>query len=452
MSDQQQSLFSDAVAPDSPGVSTAAPVPKKKSTVRKTAPKAAPVVAVPEDDTPSFFSVSDITRFLRDTIASDPLLGGPVTVRGELSNIKTSSRGHVYLTLKDEQAALSGILWASTAIRLPFVLEEGLDVFATGQLEIYAPNGSYSLVVKKMEPVGVGALQLAFQQLKEKLSAEGLFDEAHKKPLPDFPRRVGIITSRTGAVIHDMLRVLRRKNPQVDVLICPVAVQGETAAADIARAVTELNRPEYALDVLIVARGGGSFEDLFCFSDEAVVRAIFNSRLPVITGIGHEPDFGLADAVADFSAATPTAAAEAAVPDLALLQKECSQTQTRLLESMWGYLLFYEQWLDQAATRFIDAHRRILERTETRLGQTRERLLSAMTQFLEKHTRHLQHAAAELDALSPLKTLARGYAVVTTEADHVIASIAKAQPGQRIRVRLYDGTLINTIEEVIPHE
>jgi exodeoxyribonuclease VII large subunit len=221
----------------------------------------------------STYTVVEVTRLIQSTFHEHPVLGRSIVVEGELSNVKRSSRGHIYFTLKDGEASIGGILWAGVANRLNFDLKDGQAVYLTGKLEIYGRSGTYSLVASKLEPVGVGALQLAFEQIKARLEAEGLFMEDFKKPLPDFPQRIGIVTSSTGAVIHDMLRVIRRKNSFLDVLLFPVKVQGEGAATEIANAITELNNPGYDLDALIVARGGGSFEDLFCFSEEAVVRA-----------------------------------------------------------------------------------------------------------------------------------------------------------------------------------
>ena len=212
-----------------------------------------------ENDGVLAYSVAEITELLEASIDANPVLCDKFTVRGEISNVKQSARGHVYFTLKDEGASIGGILWASTAARLKFDLEDGLDVYVTGKLEIYRPSGSYSVIGSKIEPVGVGALQLAFQKLKEKLDAEGLFNEEYKKPIPEFPQRIGIVTSRTGAVIHDMIRTIRKKNPLVDILLLQAKVQGEGAAEEIAAAIKELNNPAYKLDVLIVGRGGGSF-------------------------------------------------------------------------------------------------------------------------------------------------------------------------------------------------
>jgi len=387
------------------------------------------------------YSVSEITALLEEAIEEHPTLGGSVVVQGELSNVKCSSRGHVYFTLKDEGASIGGILWASTANRLNFDLEDGLEVYLTGRLEIYRPSGNYSIVGSKIEPVGVGALQLAFQQIKARLEAEGLFMEEFKKPLPEFPERIGIITSSTGAVIHDMLRVIRRKNPLVDVLLAPVKVQGEGASLEIAQAIRELNHAHYNLDVLILGRGGGSFEDLFCFSEEPAVRAVFESAVPIVTGIGHEPDYSLCDAAADYSASTPTSAADWAVPDIQAIVENHAILARDLLENMAELILYYEQTLDHNATRLVELHESCLESCGHKLDQRQERLLSQFNLAFQKQEQRLAEAAAVLDAYNPLATLARGYGVATDSQRKVIRSIRQVKTGGALTLRVSDGEI-----------
>jgi exodeoxyribonuclease VII large subunit len=387
------------------------------------------------------WSVSQLTHYLSQTLEEDPVLGLPVVVKGEVSNVSRSPRGHVYFSLKDDKATLSATLWATTAQRLPFDLKNGLEVFVTGALEVYAPRGTYALIVKQMEPVGVGALQLAFMQLKAKLEAEGLFLPDRKRPLPYFPQRIGIITSKTGAVIHDMLRVLRRKNPLVSVLLHPVSVQGEGAAKTIAQAVATLNQPHHQLDLLIVARGGGSFEDLFCFSEEAVVRAIVASRLPVLTGIGHEPDFSLADAAADRSASTPTAAAELAVPDYDQLTDWLQACRQQLGDRLKQALRQAEQGLDQQTQWLVDTHQRRLVQLNDTLSLQQERLVGAMANHWQRCNDQLANHSAQLNALSPLATLQRGYSVATSLQGAVLTSAKGLAPGDSFWLRLADGQL-----------
>ncbi len=398
---------------------------------------------------PEALTVGEVTALLEEAITEHPVLGGPVTVRGEMSNIKRSARGHIYFTLKDEEGAISGIIWASTASRLRFELEDGQEVFLTGRLEIYKPQGTYSIVATKIEPVGIGPLQLAFLQIKARLEAEGLFLDEFKKDLPEFPQRIGIVTSRTGAVIHDMLRVIRRKNPMVDVLLAPVKVQGEGASDEIAQAISELNHPHYALDVIIVGRGGGSLEDLFCFSEEPVVRAIFNSTVPIITGIGHEPDFSLADAAADYSASTPTAAAERAVPDMQLILESHANRAQSLLEGMRDMLLEGEQTLDYYATRMLEGFEQLLGGFESRQSQRQERFITRFESAFRNHQERLARHAASLEAFNPLQTLARGYAIATRNG-RALRSVQEIQAGETLRLRLSDGSLDCAVQSVEP--
>lgn len=417
---QQQSLDFAAVIASGPGFA----LQQEKNIQEKTA-----------------YTVSEVTALLEEAIDEHPTLGGLVTVQGELSNVKRSARGHIYFTLKDEGASIGGILWASTANRLSFEMRDGLEVYLTGRMEIYRPSGNYSLVGTKIEPVGIGALQLAFQQIKTRLEAEGLFMDEFKKPIPEFPERIGIITSSTGAVIHDMLRVIRRKNPWVHVLLFPVKVQGDGAAIEIADAIKELSQPEYQLDLLIVGRGGGSFEDLFCFSEEVVVRAIFESAIPIITGIGHEPDFSLADATADYSASTPTAAADWAVPDAQMLIELHAERARELLENMADLMLIHEQTLDHGATRLLEAHAHYLEARENQLAHRQERLISRFDLYFQRQEQRLAKSAASIDAYNPLATLSRGYGVVTDSQGKTVQSINQVNVDERLSVRLADGSL-----------
>lgn len=418
-------------------------------------PEAEPTIVTIPPVRKDSYTVTEVTQLLEGAIANHTVLGGAVIVQGELSNVKRSSRGHVYFTLKDETASIGGILWASTANRLTFQMADGLSVYLTGRLEVYRPSGAYSIVGSRIEPVGIGPLQLAFEQIKARLDAEGLFMEAYKKPIPFFPNRIGIITSSTGAVIHDMLRVIRRKNPVVDVLLRSVKVQGEGAALAIADAIRELNDPLYNLDLLIIARGGGSFEDLFCFSEEIAVRAVFESRLPIIAGVGHEPDYSLCDAAADYSAATPTAAAEHAVPDVFLLREQLAAQSHELMKQMREALLYYEQSLDRDATWLIDFHQNTLEAwRKTIVGQS-DNLLSAFRLAFQREEQRLGEAASVLDALNPVKTLARGYGIVTDAWETVVSSIGQVSPGDALSLRLSDGRIgchVTHIAPVVPED
>lgn len=396
-------------------------------------------------------TVSELTQQLKRTLATHPVLGGKLLVQGELSNVKASSRGHVYLTLKDEGAAISGVLWASKVKALPFALADGLAVIATGELDVYAPNGSYSLVISQLEPVGQGALQLAMQQLQHKLQAEGLFDADHKRPLPFFPLRLGMVTAATGAVIHDMMRIIRAKNPLVDVVLAPVKVQGEGAAASIAQAIEALQEPSLGVDLIIVARGGGSFEDLYCFSEEAVVRAIAACRVPVVTGIGHEPDFGLADAVADYSAPTPTAAADRCVPDVEALRYAVAEAGQAMGRAVQHRLALAQHQLDAQSEGLRLGLERHVNHAKQQLANSTQALQQAMAQQYHHHHHTVAMLAATLNAYSPLATLARGYAVVSlAEGGKVVNNSQQVAVGDVLHCHLAMGSLNATVTALLP--
>ncbi len=441
---------------DADTVGTALTSSKKRYPFKKSTSSAGNKPALPATERQTY-SVAELTRLIQGVFSLHPVLGNPVTVEGELSNVKRSSRGHLYFTLKDGDASIGGVLWASVANRLQFEPMDGQAVLLTGKLEIYAPSGSYSIVGSRLEPVGIGALQLAFQQIKARLEAEGLFMEEFKRALPNFPERIGIITSSTGAVIHDMLRVIRRKNPGLHVLLHPVKVQGEGAAAEIAHAIAELSHSAYRLDAIIVARGGGSFEDLFCFSEEVVVRAIFDAQTPIITGIGHEPDFSLADAVADYSASTPTAAADWLTPEIGQLRDILARHSQTLLQGIAEHVLYYERMLDDSTTRLLERHERTLDQAENTLKQTQEQWLARTEFYLQNREQALSQMAATLDAFNPLKTLARGFSIASRVSAEtglaaptgglVLYSVKQVQNDDCIDLRLSDGHLLCRVLE-----
>jgi exodeoxyribonuclease VII large subunit len=398
---------------------------------------------------PAVFSVSQLTNLLGSAWKTHPTLGSKILVEGEISNLKKSARGHVYFTLKDEGASISGVLWASTASKLKITLEEGMAVIATGLVEIYAPSGNYSLVVSKIEPVGLGTLQLAYQQLKETLAAEGLFDLSRKRALPLFPFKIGLVTSSTGSVLHDMMRVIQAKNPALTVVLSPAKVQGVGAAAEIAKAIEGLQNPALGLEVIIVARGGGSFEDLFCFSEEVVVRAIANSQLPIVTGIGHEPDFGLADAVADYSAQTPTAAADITVGNWFDWQQTLRQTSQWLAETTERTVGLALQDVDWQAAQLQTGLQQTIQHTEQVLTQITQTLARETSQTITWLEQHFQQQVAELEAFSPLQVLKRGYAVLETPQTHQpIKTTQQLEVNMQLKARLAEGALLLRVEEI----
>lgn len=373
-----------------------------------------------------------------------------VWVEGEISNFSRPSSGHCYLTLKDEEAQLAGVIWRSVAARLPFALHDGLEVVCLGHLDVYPPRGRYQLVIREVHPKGIGALELAFRQLRDKLAKEGLFDPRHKKPLPAYCRRIAVVTSPTGAAIRDFLEVLRRRWRGADVWIVPVRVQGEGAAAEIAAAIGEVNRLVEPPDCLVVTRGGGSLEDLWAFNEEIVVRAIYASRVPVVSAVGHEIDVTLSDLVADVRALTPSEAAERVAPAAEELALRLRQVQRRLAATLRARLAAIEARLENLGRRRV--FRRPLEMVferARRVDELEARQTRAMANLLKTARGRLDATAAQLDSLSPLAVLGRGYSITERlPSGEVVRDASALAPGERIRTRLASGGAISRIEEI----
>ena len=357
--------------------------------------------------------------------------------------------GHVYLTLKDEGAQIRGVVWRSVASQLAFDLRDGLEVVCRGAIDVYPPRGAYQLVLRRIEPLGVGSLQLALQQLQQKLAAEGLFAPEHKKPLPRFPRRIALVTSPTGAAIRDFLEVLRRRWRGVDVLVIPAKVQGEGAAADLVRGIRAANSLPEAPDVLVVARGGGSLEDLWCFNEEPVVRAIYASRIPVVSAVGHEIDVTLSDLVADVRALTPSEAAELVVPSADELRAGLDGYRQRLSAALRGRASAARTRLDALAQH--RAFRKPFERIQDRARQLDEldlRAGRAVRYLLQRSQDRLRGVAGQLESLSPLAVLQRGYSLtLRTGDDALLTDAAQVEAGQPITTRLARGTLVSRVEQ-----
>lgn len=385
------------------------------------------------------FAVSQINQYIKQQLDGDLLLQD-LCISGELSNYKIYPSGHHYFTLKDAEGALRAVMFRSSAGRLRFRPENGMKVFATGRITVYPRDGAYQLYCNSLVPDGVGDLYVAFEQLKAKLQAEGLFDPTHKKPLPPYPHRIAIITSSAGAAIHDMLRILNRRYPLSKVMLLPVRVQGAEAPAEIAGAIRYANRWHLA-DVIITGRGGGSMEDLWAFNDERVARMIYASEIPVVSAVGHEPDVTISDFVADRRAATPSNAAEIVAPDQQELRQRLDAMQLRMLQSLQKQLQVDRrqvQLLSQARV-LQDPMNYVLER-RTRLVQLQKQLASAMQQRLAADRERFAKRAAALDAMSPLKVLGRGYALVKN-GQKLVKSTNDAKPGDRLTLQLSDGTL-----------
>jgi exodeoxyribonuclease VII large subunit len=392
-------------------------------------------------------TVAQLTRQIKDVVEGNfPL----VYVRGEISNCTRAGSGHIYLTLKDHSAQLRAVIWRGTAARIRFDIHDGLEVVAAGPIEVYEARGTYQLVVEQLVPQGIGALELAFRQMCAKLEAEGLFAAERKRPLPRFPRRIALVTSPSGAAVRDMLQVIARRWPAVDVVVVPVAVQGEGAAAQIAAALRHVHRIP-RVDVVIAGRGGGSLEDLWAFNEEPVARAIFECRLPVISGVGHEIDVTIADLVADRRALTPSEAAELAVPYRADVLADLQRLQQRLVHGLTSRAITARAKLDAIASRRVFA--RPFDRLHDefrRLDEIELRLRRAASQRIETAKQRLVAVSAALGALSPLQVLERGYSVTrNAETGEVLRSAREAAPGDRIESRLKQGRLISRVEEIL---
>lgn len=391
-------------------------------------------------------SVTQLTQYIKLLLDKDEILS-QVCVRGELSNYKAHSSGHQYFTLKDEGAVISCVMFRSDAMKMRFRPESGMKVILYGRVSLFPKSGQYQIYVTAMQPDGVGALAVAFEQLKRRLYEEGLFDPAHKQPLPSYPHRVALITSPTGAAVRDMTRILGRRWPMAEVLVCPVRVQGEGAAEEIAAMVDYVDKHQLA-DVIITGRGGGSLEDLWAFNEEIVARAIYRCTIPVISAVGHEPDVTISDYVADVRAATPSNAAEIAVQDEAAIRSALRQLQLRLEQAEGRKLTQLRQRLDALAQKpVMKRPEAYLQQQELQLEMLRQRLEHAGTGMVQKNTLRFQRTAAKLDALSPLKVLGRGYAMVTRE-DAVVRSVTQLQPGDPVAVALSDGTVQCTVDAV----
>ncbi|MFO1462340.1 MAG: exodeoxyribonuclease VII large subunit [bacterium] len=395
----------------------------------------------------TIFTVSQLTRELKQLLEGNY---ASVWVTGEVSNFHAHSSGHFYFTLKDKGAQISAVMFRGANRHLKFQIEDGLELVVNGRVSVYEPRGNYQLILEYCEPKGLGALQLAFSQLRDKLEEEGLFAEARKRALPFLPRCVGIVTSPTGAVIQDMVRILKRRNPQVNILLFPVPVQGEGAAPEIARGIEALNRQGEA-EVLIVGRGGGSLEDLWAFNTELVARAIAGSKVPVISAVGHETDFTIADYVSDLRAPTPSAAAELVAPVAAELRAALRNRQWQLLRALQGQLSGKRESLKFWVSHLKHPKKR-LEELAQHLDDLRARLQSAATRSLENRRAALRLLAEKLEVLSPLSILARGYSIVRKlEPDGkegpVVKSPAQVEAGDGLSLRLSQGTLRAVVRE-----
>ncbi len=389
-------------------------------------------------------SIQQLNEYIRGRMDSDPLLT-QVAVRGEISNYKLYPSGHHYFTLKDESSALKCVMFRGNAMRLRFRPENGMKVIAMGKVSVFPRDGAYQLYCTAMAMDGVGDLYAAFEQLKKKLEAQGLFDPAHKKPLPKYPGTIGIITSSAGAAVHDMLRILRKRYPLSQVRLLPVRVQGAEAPGEIAAAIRYANYYKLA-DLLIVGRGGGSIEDLWAFNDERVAYAIYESKIPVISAVGHEPDVTISDFVADLRAATPSNAAELAVPDRDALQQSLDAMTAAMVTGLNRQIRSAQKHLHVLSqSPALKSPYGYLQQQEKSLELLTNRLVAAQNQNITRNNQRYITAVSKLDAMSPLKVLLRGYSMARNERGEVIRSVNQVEMGQRITVSLSDGKLSATV-------
>lgn len=374
-------------------------------------------------NTPIVLTISQLNRYIKSLLDGDQMLSS-VFLTGEISNFTNHYKsGHMYFSLKDSQCVVRAVMFAAQARRLRFLPQDGMKVIVRGRVTVYEQSGQYQVYVDDMQPDGLGALNLAYEQLKTRLAAEGLFDASRKKPLPAYPKAVGVVTSPTGAAVQDIKQILGRRFPLAEVILCPVLVQGAGAAEQIAAAVERFNRLDCA-DVLIVGRGGGSMEDLWAFNEEIVARAVANSRIPVISAVGHETDFTICDFAADLRAPTPSAAAELAVPDIRELMAYVSGSMLRMKKSLG-----------------IEMHRMQIDRLVDRMS-------GKMKRDLETGRMRLAERSASLQAFSPLRVLARGYSVALDANGETVRSVAQVRRGDSLNLIVQDGRLACTVNEV----
>ena len=439
-----------------------------------------------------YLTVNALTKYIKRKFDADPHLQD-VHVKGEISNFKQHSSGHMYFTLKDEKARILAVMFAGNSRTMKFVPENGMKVIVKGDISIYEPSGQYQIYIKEMRPDGIGELFLAYEQLKKKLEDEGLFAPEKKKRIPAFPQTVGVITSPTGAAIRDVLTTIKRRYPIARILVFPALVQGGNAASSIARAIEKANSI-VGMDVLIVGRGGGSIEELWAFNEELVARAIFNSSVPIISAVGHETDFTIADFVADLRAPTPTGAAELAVPHIDELMERVLQRQTRLLRAMQERFRFenerlgriqrsyafrypqrlYEQKLEQvdklteqlargasrlsqAKTeqhqaihdRLLRSHpKQLLSNAEENFSRAQRELYRSMSLIFSKKHTEWKHMISTLEALSPLKIMDRGYSLAYSDDGRLVKSVNQVKKDEQLQIKLTDGSILCKVHDI----
>lgn len=399
-------------------------------------------------DLKTILSVSQLNMYVRSLLDGDINLNN-VFISAEISNFTENTRsGHLYMSLKDEKASIKAVMFSGNAAKLKFRPENGMSVIARGRVSLYERDGSYQLYIDDMQPEGIGSLAMAFEQLKEKLSKEGLFDSSKKKPIPFFPKRIGVISSPTGAAVQDVINVISRRFPVAEIIFAGVPVQGSGAGKIIAHAVSDFNYLNCA-DVIIIARGGGSSEDLWEFNSEALARAIYNSEIPIISGVGHETDFTICDFVADLRAPTPSAAAELSVPDIYELYSNIEYFNERLHKAISSKISLEEIRLDKIAdSGYLKRPEVYIAECEKNLSDINEALKNAVQRIFDDKLSKSAILVSKLDALSPLKVLSRGFSVIKSD-NKVISTVNKLKIGSSVEIRLSDGTAEATVTEII---
>ena len=409
-------------------------------------------------------TVTQLNKYIKNLLETDINLS-QVSVKGEISNFKLHSSGHCYMTIKDETAQIRAVMFKTYASALKFTPENGMKITATGKISVYERDGQYQMYIFAMQPDGLGDLHVEYEKLKAKLTAEGIFDPAHKKPIPKIPKAIGVVTSPTGAAIRDIINVATRRYPLAEIIVCPVLVQGENSAKQIANAIEYMNREKIA-DVLIVGRGGGSIEDLWSFNEEVVAYAIYNSEIPIISAVGHETDFTIADFAADLRAPTPSAAAELAVPSVLELKANISTYLNRLLmvtkqtidlkrSIVAGFSLKSPiDYINQNRLRTDNAMQKISNiviesviRSRNKTDVYSQKINNVAENMFSEKSKQLTVNVAKLDALSPLKVMTRGYSVALSK-DNILKSVDNVCKGDEIKVKLADGTLDCMVENI----
>ncbi|MEE9558208.1 MAG: exodeoxyribonuclease VII large subunit [Candidatus Brocadiales bacterium] len=392
------------------------------------------------------YTVSEITWRIKNSLEKG--FRGVWTV-GEASNIRSPGSGHVYMTLKDEDAQLQAVMFRAVASRVPFTLKDGMQVVAYGSISVYPPRGQYQLIIETIEPKGIGPLQLAFLQLKNRLEKEGLFDIARKRPLPFMPQRVAIVSSITGAAIRDMLKIIHERSPQTEILVYPVKVQGEGAAGEIARAVTDISDDvsNSHVDVIIVGRGGGSIEDLWAFNEEIVARSIFASSIPVISAVGHETDFSISDFVADRRAPTPSVAAQMVAPEREELLERTDTLASRMSRAVHGKLEAARSTLEDFPRRYgFHQPQEMIRMHKARVEELLYGFSRGMEHALALKRERLAGTGSKIESLSPLKVLSRGYSITTMDSK-TLNTARGLRRGDRIETRFHKGSAVSVVEE-----